>query len=158
MFLQPRSLEGASRGIWWWSGVRRLRLRALQARGPSGSGIRPGAKRPHAIQFATDAGHDQRQCWKRAVKGRAPRRPSNAVRSAEGRCVPFAKGTRTPAKACTLYWRCHSALRPSIFEGNHPPCHGGEHETATRGADQRPRRISHGCLTSESDGSAVSLR
>ena len=127
--------------------------RALQARGPSGSGIRPGAKRPHAIQFATDAGHAQRQCWNRAVKGRAPRRPSNAVRSAEGRCVPFAKGTRTPAKACTLYWRRHSALRPSIFEGKHPPCHGGEHETATRGADQRPRRISHGCLTSESDES-----
>jgi hypothetical protein len=25
-----------------------------------------------------------------------PRRPSNAVRSAERRCVPFAKGTRTP--------------------------------------------------------------
>ena len=128
--------------------------RALQARGPSGSGIRPGAKRPHAIQFATDAGHDQRQCWKRAVKGRAPRRPSNAARSAEGRSVPFAKGTRTPAKACNGILEAPLGAPPLDLRGQTPAVpRRGTRDGHPRGRPT-PRRISLGCLTRESNHSA----
>src|SRR5262245_30258229 len=75
--------------------------------------------------------------------------PETAARSAEGRSVPFAKGTRTPgaprrrcrrgplAKACTLQVATLGAPPPRLCEGKqNPPCEGGN-TTATRGADRR---------------------
>src|SRR5262245_32465761 len=96
MFHQPRSLEGATGGSWRWSGVRRLRLRALQARGPGGYGARLEALRPPAtVSLSNDGGRYSGNAGADAVNERATR-PTNAVRSAERRCVPFAKGMRTP--------------------------------------------------------------
>ena len=109
MVLQPRSLEGATGGSWRRSGVRRLRLRALQARGPSGSGIRPGAQRLHAIRSLPGEGHAQRKCWKRAVKReRDPAGRPTPCGAPKGAAFPSprARGTRTsagtPRQACLV--------------------------------------------------------
>jgi len=138
----PAQLEGATGGSWRRSGVRRLRLRALQARGPGGTGIRPGAQRPHAIRRyrLTDGVVILRECRSCAVNGSAtPSGPTNAARSAEGRCVPLAKTTGTRMSAVKPRRRAHSlsATRrsaPSFCEGSkNPPRKGGKHE-ASRGA------------------------
>ena len=60
--------------------------------------------------------------------------PTNAVRSAERRCVPFAKGTRTLSGDSR--WRAHhterqSALRPLVLRGDQdPPRKGGNTKPA----------------------------
>jgi hypothetical protein len=101
------------------------------------SGTRPGGTTTltRSVRYRDDS-HAQRKCWKRAVSGSATPEPEN--RRAERRWAQRSLSPRGRAcrKACTLYWRRHSALRPSIFEGKHSPCHGGEHKTATRGADR----------------------
>ena len=94
-----------------------MRLRALQARGPSGSGIRPGAKRPHVIRHYRLTATTSAKLETRRQTGVRPRRPSNAVRSAEGRRVPFAKGKGDAhvggdAPPGVLGTGRHSALRP----------------------------------------------
>ena len=143
MVLQPRSLEGVTGGIRRWSGVRRLRLRALHARGSGGSGIRPAAQRPLVTTVTTDDGHDQRKCWKRAVKGsatsqagqrRAERR--RALRSLHQVRERARRGgiprDRAPLPSAT------SALRPLGFaEGTKNPPRKGGNTTASRGAELR---------------------
>jgi len=82
-----------------------------------------------------------------------PRRPSNAVRSAEGRRVPFAKGKGDAhvggdAPPGVLGTGRHSALRPLGFaEGTKTRRPGGKHDGQPRGR-ATPRTISHGCMTS----------
>ena len=76
-----------------------MRLRALQARGPSGSGIRPGAKRPHAIQFATADGLGDTAGMQELPpsNGRAP--PEAVQRRVERRMAqrPLARGRSVPS-------------------------------------------------------------
>jgi hypothetical protein len=87
--------------------------------------------------------------------------PEAVNRRAERRWAqrPFAKGARTPAKACILPG-ANRRSAPRLARGKACPREGGGHRLAKggkhdghRGADQRPRRISHGCMTSESDES-----
>ena len=76
----------------------------------------------------------------RRQMGVRPRRPSNAVRSAEGRRVPFAKGKGDAhvggdAPHGVLGTGRHSALRPLGFaEGTKPAGQAGN-TTASRGAE-----------------------
>ena len=83
--------------------MRRPRPRASQARRPGRHGDRPGGTTTltRFVRYRDDS-HAQRQCWKRAVSGSAA--PETVNRRAERRWAqrPFAKGARTPAKACTL--------------------------------------------------------
>ena len=69
-------------------------------------------------------------------KGEPPAGRPTPRGAPKGAAFPSPRGRARPPRRATEYSRRHSALRPSIFEGKHPPCHGGEHETATRGADQ----------------------
>ena len=77
--------------------------RALQARLPGGTGTPPGALRPPA---RSSQANDGRRYGGNAgavpVRDRTAPELENAARSADGRSVPFAKGTRTPAKACNF--------------------------------------------------------
>jgi hypothetical protein len=154
MFLQPRSFEGAS-------GVRPKAERGAASRAPclastalGRPGTRPGGTTTltRSVRYRDDS-HAQRQCWKRAVSGSATPEPEN--RRAERRWAqrPFAKGARTPAKACNLLG-ANRRSAPRLSEGQRPALLRRKHD-GHRGADQRPRRISHGCLTSELDDSAV---
>ena len=103
VFLQPRSFEGAS-------GVRPKAERGAASRAPclastalGRSGTRPGGTTTltRSVRYRDDS-HAQRQCWKRAVSGSAA--PETVNRRAERRWAqrPFAKGARTPAKACNF--------------------------------------------------------
>jgi hypothetical protein len=132
-----------------------LRLRALQARGPSGSGIRPGAKRPHVIRHyrlrattSVNAGTapSDGSATSQAVQRRAERRKApRPLRQGQG-------GAHVGGDAPhgVLGTGRHSALRPLGFaEGTKTRRPGGKHDGQPRGRAS-PRTISHGCLTSES--------
>jgi len=104
-----------------------LRLRALQARGPSGSGIRPGAQRLHAIRSLPGEGHAQRKCWKRAVKRkRDPAGRPTPCGAPKGAAFPSprAKGTRTsagtPRQACLVPGATRRSA-PSACRGSKNP-------------------------------------
>jgi len=147
MVRQPRSLEGVTGGIRRWSGVRRLRLRALQARGSGGSGIRPAAQRPLVTTVTTDDGHAQRQCWKRAVKGSAT--PQAGQRRAERRRALRSLGKNHgnahaaggfPATVHCYWMRYFGAPRPRLCRGDQNPPRKGGTTTASCGAELRRGR------------------
>ncbi len=131
MFLQPRSFEGAS-------GARTKAERGAAPAHPCLASTAPRAARdsPRGTMTLTrfvryrDDSHAQRQCWKRAVSGSAA--PETVNRRAERRWAqrPFAKGARTPAKACTLQVAPIGAPPLGFARGQGPPCQGGN-TTAT---------------------------
>ena len=125
MFLQPRSLEGASRGICWWSGVRRPRPVPCKHGTRAARGSAPRAIRPSRgpLALADDAtvmiATPSANAGTARSAGVRPRSATNAARSAEGRCVPSPRDAHATAVACILPGAT-SALRPSIFEGQGP--------------------------------------
>jgi len=155
MFQQPRSLEGVTGGSRRWCGVRRPRFRALHARGSGGTGSAPGALGPPPIRRTVD-GYARRKCWKRAVTGVRPdadqrraerRRALRSLRQNEGDA--HAAGGLPARRALTT----ESASRrsaPSFAGGVKPASRRRKHDGPPRGR-ARPRTISRGCLTSESD-------
>ena len=129
-----------------------MRLRALQARGPSGSGIRPGAKRPHVIRHyrlrattSVNAGTapSDGSATSQAVQRRAERRKApRPLRQGQG-------GAHVGGDAPhgVLGTGRHSALRPLGFaEGTKTRRPGGKHDGQPRGR-ATPRTISHGWMT-----------
>jgi len=127
--------------------VRRLRLRALQARGPSGSGIRPGAQRLHAIRSLPGEGHAQRKSWNRAVKRkRDPAGRPTPCGAPKGAAFPSprAKGTRTsagtPRTACLVPGATRRSAPSALPKGQKPAGQAGN-TTASRGAELRRGRF-----------------
>ena len=108
MVLQPCSLEGVTGGIRRWSGVRRLRLRALRARGPGGTGNRPGSTTtPTDSSYRLTA--TPSASWKRAANGSATRCRPTPCGAPKGAAFLPQKGRGRacrggiPRKACTEY-------------------------------------------------------
>ena len=101
------------------------------------SGTRPGGTTTltRSVRYRDDS-HAQRKCWKRAVSGSATPVPEN--RRAERRWAqrPFAKGARTPAKACNGILEAPLGAPPLGFARGRRPALQGGNTTAIRGADR----------------------
>jgi len=146
MFQQPRSLEGATGGSWRWSGVRRLRLRALQARGPGGTGTPREHNDSHAIR--------RYRCRPRPASMLEPRRQRESDPMADQRRAERRKALRSlrqgdahAARRALKYPKRQSALRPlGLPRGPNPALPRRKHNGQPRGR-ATPRTISRGCLT-----------
>ena len=142
-FLQPRSFEGAA-------GARTKAERGaapapscLASTGPGRHGDPPrGTMTPRVYRYAMTAAFE-RNCSKAF-------RSANARSAVNAKCDPETgnrraerrRAQRPSPRDAHARQGVHTAgganrrSAPSIFEGKHPPCHGGENETAIRGADQ----------------------
>jgi hypothetical protein len=131
-FLQPRSFEGATGGVWRRSGVRRPRPRAYASTAdPGRRRDRPGALRPHvdssltrcrvrsAPMLKTRRQREDRS--RKAVKRRAERR--RALR-------PFAKGRARHRRGVHCWWR-HFGAPPLGLRGDRPRLAKAGNTTAT---------------------------
>ena len=126
----------------------------LASTGPERLGDPPWGKTTPRDPSLPAEGHDQRQCWNRAVRrecdlaGRPT--PCGAPRGAAFPS-PRAKGTRTsavkPRRRAPKYPKRQSALRPlGLPRGVKTRRQGGKHDGQPRGR-ATPRTISHGCMT-----------